>query len=163
MQIFETTSSLCQLSRVESQTGLCVGIVAIAYQMKSVDPRIFLGVLDDVAVWQPRTDDTEREQRLGYPEEGQYIWMRDTLPHYDLAVEPLRGTGLSQPFRRNGELVRTRLIFSRLAGVCVRNALMHTWLPSCWPFHISANPPDAYGMVSVNVTPGGKYDFGRVP
>ena len=31
---------------------------------------MFLGVLEDISVRQPRTDDTKREQRFRNPEEG---------------------------------------------------------------------------------------------
>jgi len=91
---------------------------------------MFKGILYDVSVWQPRADEAKREQRLGYPEEGQHVCMRNVLPPNDLTVEPLVFTRLSSPSRRNGEMSHTRLIFCRFAAVWVRKAFTHTWTPS---------------------------------
>jgi hypothetical protein len=71
------------------------------------------------------------------------------------------GSYLSLPPDRNREGPHTRLISPKFASVCVRKAFMHTWFSPCSPFQISADPPVTYGIVSLNVTPGRKHDFGR--
>jgi len=56
---------------------------------------MFLNVLGDVPVGQPRADDGKREQRLRNPEERYDVRMRYVLPRYEFVVEPLIGIRLS--------------------------------------------------------------------
>ena len=161
MQIFEATGSLRKLSRTKSQTvvGTAYGIT---YQLQSIDPLILPGILSNISIWQPRVDNAEWEL-LRNSKEGLHIWVRDVLPPYDLVVEPLIGIRLKSLPHHNRELPHTRLTLSILAAFWSRKAFTHTRFSSCCPFQVPANPPQAYGAVSLSVTPGSEYDFGRKP
>jgi len=73
-----TMLSECRYSRPQAacasyqgrSLSLSLEIIWIAYQVQSIGPRIFLSVLGDVSVLQPRGDDAKREQGLGNSEEG---------------------------------------------------------------------------------------------
>ena len=83
------------------QTVLLVKIMGIAYQLQSIGLPMFLDVLGNVTVPQPRADYREREQNLRNAEEREHVRMRNVLPLNDLAVEPLIGIGLSSSVHRN--------------------------------------------------------------
>jgi len=61
MEVFETTSGIRELSKVKS-AGLPPQISPGAHQQQSVSILVFLGILDDVAIRHPRTDEAKRAQ-----------------------------------------------------------------------------------------------------
>jgi len=66
--------------------------MVIAHQLESVNIRVFIDIPKDITIFQPRIDDAKPGkfgQLLRDSKERKYVWMRDVLPSYNLAVETL--------------------------------------------------------------------------
>ena len=135
---------LAQATSVAALYGLPVKIIVIAYQLESIDLLILLGILEDVSVGQPRTDDAKRElQRFRNPEDGQHVRMRNVLPPNDFTIKPLIRIRFLLQSRQNTEVPHTRLTSSGFAIAPSRRALTHTCLSLWWPLQTSMDLPEA--------------------
>ena len=124
--------------------GLPTKIIVIAYQLESIGLSILPGVIEDISVRQPGTDDAKRGlQRFRNPEDGQYVRMRNVLPPDDFMIKPLVRIRFLSQSRQKTEVPPTRLTSSRFSIAPLRRALTHTCLSFCWPLQISMDPPEA--------------------
>ena len=127
-------------------------IMGIAYQFQSIGLRVFIKVLEDVSIFQPRINDAKWETYLRNAENRYQILMRNILPLYNLAVEPLDAIRLC-PFSR-GMPSHTCLIFSRSPTSCALKVLTETARSSgSWASQTSAYPTEVEGLGSRKTTP----------
>ena len=70
------------------------------YQRQPVGIRVHLGVLGDVPIQHPRTQDAIRKQRLRNLNNWEYVRMGNVLGLADLTTKGLIQNALSKPLRK---------------------------------------------------------------